>query len=635
MLFSERLLRFQEISKPLPVEGGAIYQAISSYDRYVKDRSKESIFEFSNALINLGDPEYSLQLLENNFSFLESDTDYIRKLFEAYVSFQLYDDAYDLLCNSVGLIEKECLSSLSWILFEKISENFDLDKLIFFEKHIFNKEKRSLVNGAIGKTINLRGEIHALGDNFFEHIEKLKLEKRTSEMRSLLSAKVFLNDPGSEALSTLCRSFGIFSLYFKNRMSELGGDEYFKIKYSYILSLNALGLFRKAKSILDRSFSFDVAAVKKFSGGLRDLYYIYIRINIVLGYYPRFNILSEEVSKLSGLGEPNKFESRFIKNFWENNSSSAKISSRKRKVALVISGQIRGEINFEHFSKFDFADKRTIATWNFAAVTRARWVDIFGVLDRELISTLNKDHRNLEFLEIYFPKTLKKYKDEISGLRMPASDLIGKSGIKFDDLDICDEDEFEERFSSSEYLKVDGKLNQAKMFYMLDKSINHSSALDDSDVIIRTRPDLVFDFDDEIIKYCIDECNSNENLIFVPCVSHSGFSDQFAIGSKYAMQKYAGIWNKINSSSSFRYSEDFEYRTSRGAEPLVANHLLSEGLEVRLVKLHGRALLNPKLPSEIIDVAVVLNDDYRALNEARRNEFRKFFEKLSSRWLVK
>ena len=260
------------------------------------------------------------------------------------------------------------------------------------------------------------------------------------------------------------------------------------------------------------------------------------------------------------------------------------------RVAICVSGQLRG---IEKSSKSVLSEltKKTnghvfIDTWktqrsNFPTFTRVQ-----RLIGNELWNILPAEVKMPDGFRHYFPRTTKSLTSPITST--VTSDYVRKY-LPESTIRIEDEAVFEKQVSDQAAgLTLRGNLNQAKMFYKINKChelIDRYSSDEgiEFDVVIRTRPDLDISF--PAIKEYIEAAHNNPNVIYVSYVTALGYGDQFAIGSKKAMDVYASIWERIWNKKRFKYTECFDPQVASFAgESLTANHLLFQGIDVRHIK---------------------------------------------------
>jgi hypothetical protein len=297
--------------------------------------------------------------------------------------------------------------------------------------------------------------------------------------------------------------------------------------------------------------------------------------------------LDEELH-LRGLSRANGLQPQSPLSLIQNKTPIQTNSSPK--VAICISGQLRG---IEKSSKSiinDLANKVDskifIDTWktqrsNFPTFTR-----VPRLIGQELFDLLPTELRMPDGFRKHLPATTKKLTNPITRdvTHEYVHEFFSSAHVRIED-----EVAFETLVNrDAPRLTLRGNLNQAKMFYKIKKcqelvDIDVSNNETKYDVIIRTRPDLEITFPN--IKEYVEMAHNNQNVVFVSYVTALGYGDQFAIGSKKAMDIYSSIWEKIWDSKCFKYSDTFDPLVSSFAgESLTANHLYFNGLNVRLIK---------------------------------------------------
>ncbi|MNJ20739.1 hypothetical protein D3C77_150770 [compost metagenome] len=302
------------------------------------------------------------------------------------------------------------------------------------------------------------------------------------------------------------------------------------------------------------------------------------------------------------------------------------------KVAICISGQLRG-VERSSKSVISALLKHTdghlfIDTWKTQRSSFPTFTRVQRLIGNELWNLLPLELKMPDGFRQYLPRTTKKLTSPITSTVTP--DYIN-SYFPNATIRIEDEDIFEKAVSEqAPKLTLRGNLNQAKMFYKIKKchelAVNHSSHHEIAfDVIIRTRPDLEISFPN--IKEYIDSAYNNPNVIYVSYVTALGYGDQFAIGSKKAMDVYSSIWEKVWASKQFKYSDSFDPQVSSFAgESLMANHLLLHGIDVKFIKPE-KSNFTTTLSINATDIKDVLADDIEAC------ELKPLLETFQSKYL--
>lgn len=222
----------------------------------------------------------------------------------------------------------------------------------------------------------------------------------------------------------------------------------------------------------------------------------------------------------------------------------------KPRVAICVSGQIRG---IEKSSKSLIEDlaKKTdgkifIDTWKTQIANFPTFTRVQRLIGNELWKTLPPEARMPDGFRRYFPRTTKKLTTPITTIvtHEHIKNFIPDATVRIEDEKIFDKITAE----TAPRLMLRGNFNQAKMFYKIKKcqellDIDSSDNGIEYDVVIRTRPDLEIKIPN--LDEYIEATYKNQNLIYVSYVTAVGYGDQFAIGSKRAMDIYSSIWEKI------------------------------------------------------------------------------------------
>lgn len=619
MIINQNIFDFQSNIK------GKISNLRVNYFNFISTPNTSHIIEYTEALIAIGDPELALITLTYSQNKIEITQNFILLKFNLLLSFDKYDEAFNLLTEYKSILSDDSLQITLWSLFKKVSSIYDIQKLIYISRNLNDDYKKEATLSVIKDINTTIYNINHLEVDFDDYLDNLAKSNRTTLLKKLIYIKYFHGDHSVTILKYLCRTSNLRFSYFKEKIYNLNIQELAEWKFSYIASLNSQYRVREAKAILDKHLSNILIENYTPLFYRKDLYYLLLRINHILGI-SEGHVLSSSIAKeLDMLSiytfEQNSAQNLIInKNLLKNNISSIK----QPKTALILTGQIRGSLYLDHLKQFEFIDKKIIATWNKAAITRTKLNDLTDIFNKNLLKELNIEFHSKERFAYFFPETIEKIEKDLINLKNDSLEIINHS-IEFDDIIIKDEFKFTEENKIYDGLFINNNLNQAKMFYMHHIGINESKTLNNIDIIIRSRPDLTFDLDEETFNFCIQECYQNKNLIYLPCIMHFGFSDQFAIGSKEVMYKYAEIWKNITKFNKFNYLDCFEERSKKGAEPLVANHLMYHGIEVRYLHLPNKKLQSPKKPSELLSFKNIFIEEYNKLSELEQKSFYKFY----------
>lgn len=319
-------------------------------------------------------------------------------------------------------------------------------------------------------------------------------------------------------------------------------------------------------------------------------------------------------------------------NAWSSFTPSPMATSvhRKGRVALCLSGQIRGlDENYKNILHVKNSIKDCdvfIDTWSKGRLTFPRFTRVQRYLGNDLWSLLPDAAKMPDGFRNLFPEVTKV-------ISKPLEIDINEKYLKkyFPDAKINIECEslFETSLDNNDKLRHRGSFNQAKMFYkiynsneLLKKSNNYS----EYDVVIRWRPDLDINIDD--LQSYIEDVSSDRNLIYTSYVTAVGYGDQFAIGSKEAMDTYSSLWRKIKLSNSLSYENLFDDNAQVFAgEALLANHLIFNGLNVKLAKPRKNNFTT-SLAINIVDIEHALIKDIS--NNGLHDDMKAFMSHFST-----
>lgn len=280
----------------------------------------------------------------------------------------------------------------------------------------------------------------------------------------------------------------------------------------------------------------------------------------------------------------------------------------KPKVAICISGQLR---NFDSNSKNIWRSLVRplnadvfIHTWDTQVLATSELKFLTRTLGREISSKLPSDLLHADQFQRAFPATSELLSKDIQNPVSPSKLYQLENVVKV----ITEPAETFEKYANQLELTVNGKTNQAKMFYKLhacDQLRQQEELVNDFkyDVVIRTRPDLIIDI--PALHEALEYCCRRPNLIFTSYFHHDGYGDQFAMGSSAAMSAYSDIWPKMESARSFSLHSGF---TGKGAEFLLGDHLFTSGLDVEVIECAEKSL-RTELAVNIIDIRPTLELD--------------------------
>lgn len=280
-------------------------------------------------------------------------------------------------------------------------------------------------------------------------------------------------------------------------------------------------------------------------------------------------------------------------------------------VAICLSGQIRGlEENYKNILRIKDSIKNCdifIDTWSKGRLTPPRFNRVARFLGDDLFSYLPEVAKiPSEFIQL-FPETANK-------ITQPVEVEINNSYLNkyFPNALVNVEDEsIFEKLMEEKYrgMRCQGTFNQAKMFYKIhhaNELVKNSAKYNDYDIVIRCRPDLNIVIDD--LNSYIEEITQDRNLIYTSYINAVGYGDQFAIGSKDAMDIYSSLWTKALAVNRLSYSNLFDEKANLAGEALLANHLIFNGVSVKLLKPKRYRFENP-LAINVVDIEDALIRD--------------------------
>ncbi|MCX2817573.1 MULTISPECIES: hypothetical protein [unclassified Pseudomonas] len=278
------------------------------------------------------------------------------------------------------------------------------------------------------------------------------------------------------------------------------------------------------------------------------------------------------------------------------------------KVAVCISGQLRNfDSNSMHIWRSLVKPLNAdvfIHTWDTQVLATSELKFLTRTLGREISSKLPSDLLHAEQFQRVFPKTSKLLAKDIQN-PVDILKLYKLDNVKHV---ITEPAEAFDKYANRLGLSMNGKTNQAKMFYKLyacDQLRQQEELANgfEYDVVIRTRPDLIIDI--PAIHEALEYCCRKPNSIFTSYFHHDGYGDQFAMGSSIAMSTYSNIWPKLESTRSFVLHPGF---TGKGAEFLLGDHLFTSGLDVEVIECAEKSL-RTELAVNIIDIRPALELD--------------------------
>lgn len=334
-----------------------------------------------------------------------------------------------------------------------------------------------------------------------------------------------------------------------------------------------------------------------------------------------------------------KERARAIRYFAEKNGihlplEKESCENRRGRVAVCVSGQLRGSWrdfieNTNSISKKIDADV-FVDIWNESVLAPPRFAQLNRYLG-ELVNELPVEYRSAHEFSKKFPKVFKRITERVS--RKIDAKYFSES-IDNSHINLHSAFEFEEQcVEKFPGLRLKAGFNQAKMYFLLDQVFrsmsNHEVRVRDRyDVVIRCRPDMEIDLP-SMDKF-IEAVRDQRNLIYVTYLTPMGFGDQFAIGSREAMEVYSGVWRKLVESGIFRYEEYFESSVEvNAAEELLAAHLVSNGIDVRVLRPRKSIFSAPVILSEV-DISNELKEDLECIGDPKLELFYDAYQKFYS-----
>lgn len=299
--------------------------------------------------------------------------------------------------------------------------------------------------------------------------------------------------------------------------------------------------------------------------------------------------------------------------------------NQKNFVAILYSGQVRKPEESHKSLNMLFQKLGSLGAIRFASFwekqgTNVRTDSLHRFFPGELTLTIPEYLRKPAFIAQYFPGLFASIE------RQQDRDVSKKKLISFfklHHLNIEKESDFEQKVAGKEGLLVRDKLNQAKMYYQINRAfdlISQQSRYFFS-AIIRSRPDISLSLG-AIRDICIVAPQKNSS-VFVTHVFPEGIGDQFAIGSHLSMQIYSQLWGQAYEKGRFNYLQCFPDKTKNAAEFLLQYHLIAHGVNICLVPSTYRLIM--PVPFGSVDEREVLFQDFQKLDLFKKNEFWPFY----------
>lgn len=291
--------------------------------------------------------------------------------------------------------------------------------------------------------------------------------------------------------------------------------------------------------------------------------------------------------------------------------SSKSRPSRKLRIALCISGQLRGAADclpkwIKHFDSIATVDS-FLATWdrnpnpNIQRNTMGR---VFDAETQKRLENTESLDKVLSTINSLFPQETRVDKQSLAEFNLTRSSIV--SEVKF-------EETVAEKFENvNKYVS-----NQLKMFYMVEQAYKLIPNPEEYDLIIRLRPDLNFV---EVRESDLYDAATESFSCYVLMNQVDGIDDKFALMDPKAAQVYSSIYSRFESQG-LNYL-DLDY--AKFAESLVLRHLYAEGVTPKLLKQYRfGGLSNGKISrDEVIsrlrsaESEIVDNNDSGEINKA-------------------
>lgn len=251
------------------------------------------------------------------------------------------------------------------------------------------------------------------------------------------------------------------------------------------------------------------------------------------------------------------------------------LRSRRLKIALCISGQLRGfraaiPKTLRAFEEIGEVDT-FVHTWEKIGIGVGEHGLMDRILPQEIIKPLPSDLKRIEGFCRTFPRATESLiGDQAIVTREEIIDVTNACAIEIED-----EGDFDAYMKNIECPMV----NQRKMIYKIHACNELRKTREQKqgfsyDLVVRVRPDLpILRVNDGYISDLIN----NPNSIGVSYLLNEGIGDQFAIGSSPAITAYSSIWNFVRNHKQAKY---LPFAEDIWAERLFLLHTVAMGLDV-------------------------------------------------------
>lgn len=571
---------------------------------------------------------YSTELMRNFHPLLTT------RLLKRYCAYHDYKSAYDLLL-SIPQRETQSLLKTNGVdnIINNLSIFFSVETL--FDHYNIPQEKRKHACIDFNYPKTLEGFEHAKHDKNFDQAARLSVYLENKHGNNIDFYRKMCEPFENELdISSRVRYFTI-----QAGTKFLDADLICKAAYSYLYS-NEIG---KANDMIIKAINADVINDKLARLAIKSLSLKSIELSFLEGVFLRND---KHVSKRSTLFLKNAIVNNNIRNkrFGKLDRNHTPPYENKKlifpkiyrdnvntNVAICISGQLRGFTDNASRLQKNLVGKNSttyfIDTWEKASLSNSRFNRVNRFIGNELFNLLpNSIKMPVDFMHT-FPSLTKEL---TKPLTFDINNEFIKNLVPGSITRIENELIFEENvMKQNGNLKHRGNFNQAKMYYKIsqcndlmnqysvEKNINF-------DVVIRIRPDLDISIDnlDDYIEFA----KKNKNIVLISYPTAFGYGDQFAIGSKYAMDIYSSVWKLVSQSSSFKYCESFDdYAEQHVGEALLANHLLYQGIKCVVIKLKKANLVDPLAINALPNLSSIIESDLK--QSKYKHELKNFLNK--------
>lgn len=313
-------------------------------------------------------------------------------------------------------------------------------------------------------------------------------------------------------------------------------------------------------------------------------------LDLLLHRMSHFESLSYGIDKLSMIAKTKNIELKKYINSAKHLPVLGK-SKKQLKVAVCISGQMRDYKScasslLDELIRPLNADVY-IHTWKNSGIKSTGLENISHAKRVLPISLLEQLNITKCQSPDDFDMHMQLITEYISGLKVDVD--YNEVHSLFNPIELIIEDEkiFEDIYCDSS--ESSQHINLKKMLYKISaantiKSKHEYGAGFIYDLVIRVRPDLLIldklKFDAQSIY---NMCRNDSIILEVYDGENRIASDQFAVGSSYAMNSYSSLFEKLD-----LYKQNFKHIRHGGAHAILFDHLFSSGLKVKQERLFSR-----------------------------------------------